>query len=316
MPFQPKQHNIDFDALQSHFHLPMAQVAKKFDVCLTFFKKICRQHGIKRWPYRKLKSLEKRITTTIAPEPEPDAEPTASAEPDNQFAHLQGLKSYGNYFAAEHRAGAQASEDEDFVHPRPAASQRASKRRRVATQHEEEGLEEEEEPKRPALQPGPPPSAFDPMAALAQLACASRLVEEETRTTFRKETEEEASREDYHSGCDSAETVPATFSGDEEVAAPEVEPEVATTETAECSTVVSSLQGRVLPMPSLAMRKGLPVPYTLDPALSLLSASHPHLASLTQLLPSSMPETVAGTPQLPSMMSIQALLQQNCRQTQ
>ena len=68
MPFQPKVHNIDGDVLKSHFHLPvrldalgrrargehtaqghleantslgpfrsqMAQVAKKFDVCLTF----------------------------------------------------------------------------------------------------------------------------------------------------------------------------------------------------------------------------------------------------------------------------------------
>lgn len=48
------------EKLEANFHLPMIEVAKKFDVCLTFFKRICRAHGIKRWPYRKLKSLSKK----------------------------------------------------------------------------------------------------------------------------------------------------------------------------------------------------------------------------------------------------------------
>lgn len=61
MPFQPRLHNIDYGVLRNHFHMPMALVAEKFSMCLTFFKKVCRQHGIKRWPYRKVRSLEKRI---------------------------------------------------------------------------------------------------------------------------------------------------------------------------------------------------------------------------------------------------------------
>lgn len=52
---------ISFVELQAHFDQPLAQVARKFDVCTTFFKKICRHYGIKRWPFRKLKSLEKKI---------------------------------------------------------------------------------------------------------------------------------------------------------------------------------------------------------------------------------------------------------------
>ena len=44
---------LDLVTLEAHFHLPMQEVAKKFGVCMTFFKKICRTLGIKRWPYRK-----------------------------------------------------------------------------------------------------------------------------------------------------------------------------------------------------------------------------------------------------------------------
>jgi len=45
---------LDLVTLEAHFHLPMQEVAKKFGVCMTFFKKICRGLGIKRWPYRKV----------------------------------------------------------------------------------------------------------------------------------------------------------------------------------------------------------------------------------------------------------------------
>lgn len=55
-----KADRITLEVLTDHFHLPMAEVAKKFDVCVTFFKRICRARGILRWPYRKLKSLEKQ----------------------------------------------------------------------------------------------------------------------------------------------------------------------------------------------------------------------------------------------------------------
>jgi len=54
-----KGERVTLDLLQKHFHLPMAEVAKKFNVCVTFFKRICRSRGIRKWPYRKLKSLHK-----------------------------------------------------------------------------------------------------------------------------------------------------------------------------------------------------------------------------------------------------------------
>ena len=53
--------NIDYDALQTHFNMPMADAAKKFGVSLTLFKSICRRNGIQRWPHRKLRSLQNKI---------------------------------------------------------------------------------------------------------------------------------------------------------------------------------------------------------------------------------------------------------------
>ena len=50
--------NLEFDVLKEHFHMPMVDVAKKFGICTTVFKRMCRNHGIKRWPFRKV-SIER-----------------------------------------------------------------------------------------------------------------------------------------------------------------------------------------------------------------------------------------------------------------
>jgi hypothetical protein len=57
----PAQRAITLEELSIHFHLPEKMVAKKLGICLTSLKKLCRQHGIHRWPYRKLKSIEKKV---------------------------------------------------------------------------------------------------------------------------------------------------------------------------------------------------------------------------------------------------------------
>jgi hypothetical protein len=31
------------------------------DICTTVLKKICRRHGLKRWPSRRLKSIDKQV---------------------------------------------------------------------------------------------------------------------------------------------------------------------------------------------------------------------------------------------------------------
>jgi hypothetical protein len=49
--------------LSVHFNLPIADAAKKFGVCATVLKKICRSVGIPRWPYRKITSIDRMINT-------------------------------------------------------------------------------------------------------------------------------------------------------------------------------------------------------------------------------------------------------------
>ena len=44
----------DFIDLTVYFQLPEKMVAKKLGICLTSLKKMCRQQGINRWPYRKV----------------------------------------------------------------------------------------------------------------------------------------------------------------------------------------------------------------------------------------------------------------------
>jgi len=52
---------ITLDMLREHFHLPIQAVAAEFGICVTKLKKICRIHGIARWPQRKVLSLNNMI---------------------------------------------------------------------------------------------------------------------------------------------------------------------------------------------------------------------------------------------------------------
>lgn len=53
--------NVDLQELSKHFGSPEKEVARSLGMCLTSLKKICRQHGINRWPYRKIKSLDVKL---------------------------------------------------------------------------------------------------------------------------------------------------------------------------------------------------------------------------------------------------------------
>ena len=50
--YHSSEKNID---LSKYFQMPEKEVAKKLGMCLTSLKKICRQNGINRWPYRKVR---------------------------------------------------------------------------------------------------------------------------------------------------------------------------------------------------------------------------------------------------------------------
>ncbi|EFC38340.1 predicted protein [Naegleria gruberi] len=51
---------INKEQIQQYFHLPLEEAAIKLGCCSSVLKRTCRQLGIKRWPYRRMKSLSKR----------------------------------------------------------------------------------------------------------------------------------------------------------------------------------------------------------------------------------------------------------------
>lgn len=53
--------NLSLATLEANFHLPLREAAEKFGVCVTFFKKVCRAHGIGRWPHRKVAQIHKNL---------------------------------------------------------------------------------------------------------------------------------------------------------------------------------------------------------------------------------------------------------------
>uniref|UniRef100_A0A7S4P057 RWP-RK domain-containing protein n=1 Tax=Guillardia theta TaxID=55529 RepID=A0A7S4P057_GUITH len=52
---------VRLDELSKFFNLPEKAVAKELGICLTSLKKLCRSYGITRWPFRKLKSLQRTM---------------------------------------------------------------------------------------------------------------------------------------------------------------------------------------------------------------------------------------------------------------
>uniref|UniRef100_M4BJE9 RWP-RK domain-containing protein n=1 Tax=Hyaloperonospora arabidopsidis (strain Emoy2) TaxID=559515 RepID=M4BJE9_HYAAE len=52
---------LTLEELRPHFGQPIVEVAREFGICTTFLKKLCRQCGIKRWPHRQIRSLNRTI---------------------------------------------------------------------------------------------------------------------------------------------------------------------------------------------------------------------------------------------------------------
>jgi len=44
-----------------YFHLPINDASERLNICPTVLKKICRRNGVARWPFRKLKSIERLV---------------------------------------------------------------------------------------------------------------------------------------------------------------------------------------------------------------------------------------------------------------
>ena len=52
--------------LRQNFHLPLHSAARKFGICTTAFKKLCRRFGIAKWPHRQLRGIDKKIAALKA----------------------------------------------------------------------------------------------------------------------------------------------------------------------------------------------------------------------------------------------------------
>ena len=53
--------NLSRKTISNYFYMPITQAAKELNVGLTLLKKRCRELGIRRWPHRKLMSLQTLI---------------------------------------------------------------------------------------------------------------------------------------------------------------------------------------------------------------------------------------------------------------
>ena len=54
--------DITREELAACFHLPSEAACRQLGIGLTVLKRQCRKFGIKRWPFRKIKSLDRLIS--------------------------------------------------------------------------------------------------------------------------------------------------------------------------------------------------------------------------------------------------------------
>ncbi|KAJ1471582.1 RWP-RK domain-containing protein [Baffinella frigidus] len=68
--------DFKLEELSKYFHLPEKAVAKELGICLTSLKKLCRSYGITRWPFRKLKSIQRTLAKVADEQGTPGAATT------------------------------------------------------------------------------------------------------------------------------------------------------------------------------------------------------------------------------------------------
>ena len=61
-PEQRGKNDLDMRKIATCFHLPIDTAAKALGIGSTAIKRICRKHGLDRWPHRKLKCIERTIS--------------------------------------------------------------------------------------------------------------------------------------------------------------------------------------------------------------------------------------------------------------
>jgi hypothetical protein len=79
----PRKKAIELEQLRQYFDRPIHEAARKFDVCTTLLKKICRRHGIARWPHRKARMHRRRrgMRAALGTDREPAAQMPGKNDP-------------------------------------------------------------------------------------------------------------------------------------------------------------------------------------------------------------------------------------------
>ncbi|KAL6130345.1 hypothetical protein ACLB2K_068725 [Fragaria x ananassa] len=54
---------MKLDDLRAYFRLTIEEASEQLRFCPTVVKRICRKFGVSRWPARKIKSIEKQISS-------------------------------------------------------------------------------------------------------------------------------------------------------------------------------------------------------------------------------------------------------------
>jgi len=98
--------NVTIDDLTPYFHLPIKSASIKLGICTTVLKRVCRESGIKRWPHRKIKSIDKKIVSRLVQMCLPSEDELT--ETVNQLVVLQKRKQ-------ETLAGSSAEKNESTV---------------------------------------------------------------------------------------------------------------------------------------------------------------------------------------------------------
>jgi len=57
------------DEISMHLHLPLAEAAKNMGMCTALLKRVCREHGITRWPHRQIRSISGQLDITAPGSP-------------------------------------------------------------------------------------------------------------------------------------------------------------------------------------------------------------------------------------------------------
>jgi len=84
-----RKSETDIHTVAKHFHQPIKQAATILGICPTVLKKICRRNNIKRWPSRRLRSIEKQIRELEEARNSSDSEPAALRKMQKQLVQLK-----------------------------------------------------------------------------------------------------------------------------------------------------------------------------------------------------------------------------------